>query len=144
MTRIRPRGVQSDRLSDWEDRLTAYIGERFDAPHAWGSNDCVMFGAGAVEAQTGTDPAAEFRGEYRSFAGAQRVLSKHGDGTVQGMIDPLFRRIAPAFAQRGDLVLAEGSLGVVVGNEALFPGEEGARAGLVRLPRTAWTRAWKV
>lgn len=141
-TRIRPRGRDSVRLSDWEDRLSAYLAEMFDEPHAWGTNDCVMFGAGAAEAQTGVDPAAEFRGRYRSFAGAQQVLRPHG--TVADIIDHKFRRIAPAFAQRGDLVMAQDSVGVVIGADALFPGEEGDREGLVRLPRATWTRAWKV
>lgn len=144
MTRIKTRGLSVDRLSDWEARLSAYLAERFDAPHAWGSNDCVMYGAGAVMAQTGVDPAGEFRGKYRSFAGAQRVLAKHGDGSIESIVDAKFVRIAPAYAQRGDLVMAQGSLGVVIGAAALFPGEDGSHAGSVRLARAEWTRAWKV
>lgn len=51
---------------------------------------------------------------------------------------------APAFAMRGDVVMAQGSLGICIGGSALFVGEEEGAPGLVRVVRGEWTRAWAV
>ena len=54
----------------WRQQLDALIASRMAAPFAWGAHDCCLFAADAVLAQTGEDPAAEFRGTYASAAEA--------------------------------------------------------------------------
>lgn len=135
---------QPPRLSTWEARLGTYLAERRTMPFAWGSNDCALFAAGAVEAMTGSDPAAAFRGAYRSMAGSVRALKQHGAGTLEATIDALFPAIPTGFVRRGDLVWNGEAVGVCVGAVALFVGQEGDAAGLVRVPRAEWVKGWRV
>ena len=44
----------------WRSALAAYIAETMRKPFAWGLHDCALFAAGAVEAMTGNDPAADY------------------------------------------------------------------------------------
>lgn len=132
------------RLATWEPALVAYLEACEARPFAWGRHDCALFAAGAVLAMTGEDPAARYRGRYRSAAGSLRALRRFGAGSLEAELDTLFARKAPALAMRGDLALVDGSVGVVVGGHALFVGEEGAAEGLVRHPRAAWSAAWGV
>lgn len=132
-----------ERLPDWEDRLASYIQTIADTPFEWGWNDCLMFVAGAIDAVTAKDPADEHRGQYRSRTGAIRYLKKLGFDSPEACLDALFERIPPAFARRGDLVLANECAGVCMGNIALFLGDETA-AGFERLPIERWAAAWKI
>jgi hypothetical protein len=134
----------SGRLTDWETRLGDYLARHRGAVFAWGRLDCVLFAAGAVEALTGEDPAAAVRKRYRTKIGAARKLRQQGFRTIAALMDSRFEPVQPAFAQRGDIVMAQGSLGVCVGRQALFIGEEDGAPGLVSVPLAAWERAWRV
>ena len=138
----------TDRLPDWEDRLHDYLAGLAGASFAWGTLDCALFAAGAVLAMTGDDPAAAFRDRYGTARGSVRALRKWGAGTLEATIAATFADRPLAFARRGDLALVDGplgaSVGVVVGADALFVGEEDGAAGLVRFPRAAWRRCWGV
>jgi len=148
-----PPAFGARRAGDWEAALSAFLSACEGLHYVWGEHDCALFAAGAVQAMTGADPAAAFRGRYRSKRTAAKALREIGAGTLETTIDGLFETIAPAFAQRGDLVLHEGAVGVSAGRFALFVGDalqrgEGdanvAVAGLVRVPRAAWEKAWRV
>lgn len=121
---------------------------RAAAPFRWGRNDCALFCADVVKAITGEDPVPEFRGKYRSEPGAQRALKSLGKGTLTRTLDAKFDRVEPAFAQRGDLVMVKGMVGICIGAHAVFVGVEregsNERDGLVRFGRSEWRRAWKV
>lgn len=133
------------RLPDWEPRLTAYLAEVAARPHEYGRHDCLLFVAGAVKAQTGTDFARGHRGKYSSAATAARYLKRLGFDSPALMVEANLPPKSVWFAQRGDIVAdQDGVPGVCVGGEALFVGMEEGREGLVRLPRTAWTRVWAV
>ena len=132
------------RRSDWEQRLADYLASCADAEFVWGRMDCALFAAGAVLAMTDFDPAAAFRGKYRSQAGSVRALRLYGACTLPETIATMFEDRPVAFARRGDLALHDGAVGVCVGAEAVFVGQEGDRPGLVRVPRAEWTRAWSV
>jgi len=47
-------------------------------------------------------------------------------------------------ARRGDLVLAEGNVGVCFGGYALFVGIENDEPGLIRIPFAEWQAAWAI
>ena len=128
------------RLDDWESRLGEYLAGHRRTPFAWGIHDCVLFAAGAVEALTGVDPAADVRGRYATAIGSKRTLTRMGYASVEALADAHLSRTNTAMAQRGDVVMADGSLGVCVGRDALFPGTD----GLERLPRAVWQAAWSV
>ena len=134
------------RRGDWEAALVAYVAGTAEREHAWGLFDCALDAANAVEAMTGIDFAAPFRGRYSTAAGAARILRRFGKGTVEQTVDDLFPAIAPGFARRGDLVLHEGAIGVVMGGFALVLVENASDAGAtrVRVPRHQWQKAWAV
>lgn len=137
------------RRSDWERALAAYIAECETRPYAWGEHDCALFAAGAVLAMTGDDPVPEFRGRYTTAAGSARALKRFGAGTLEATLDAKFEQRPIAFARRGDLAFHDGSVGVVMGPFALFVGgivdeAEHEQAGLIRVPRADWQKAWSV
>lgn len=132
------------RRDDWEARLIDYLAATADEPYAYGRHDCALFAAGAVLAMTDFDPAAAFRGRYSTAVGSARALRRYGAGTLEATIATMFPDRPIGFARRGDLVLHESAVGVCVGADAVFVGQEGERAGLVRVARRAWLRAWGV
>lgn len=91
--------------------LHAFLLQRADAPFAWGKNDCCLFPADAILAFTGVDIARDFRGKYRSAAGAMRAITKVAGGRTVGDAvawcaeqHGLEELAHPRCAQRGDLV----------------------------------------
>lgn len=140
------------RLTDWEERLGLFIAENRERQFAWGEWDCILFACAAVEAMTGTDPAAEYRGRYDDAKGAALALRELGQGTLVKTIDATFPHRPFGKAQRGDIVLFRGSAGICMGAFGLFVGEEALadaiatpkREGLVSIPRSLFEKAWAV
>lgn len=125
--------------------LGAYLAARQTLPFAWGSNDCVKFAAGAVQAQTGRDPLAGWP-TWTTRRGAQRAMTQVGE--LIPAVDQALTPVSPAMAQRGDIgaVVVSGpdsfcavALVVVEGDTLVGPDASGAR----RLPRSAMIRAWR-
>lgn len=134
-----------ERLSDWEQRLAAYLeplmtGARFE----WGALDCALFAADAVLAMTGHDIAAPFRGRYSTAAGSARALKRYGAGDLKSTFDTLLPPRPIGYARRGDVVMSGGAVGICAGGFALFVGQEPEHEGLIRIPRTEWAHAWSV
>ncbi|MBU2979001.1 hypothetical protein [Alteromonas sp. C1M14] len=103
------------------DALTQFILENKNKPFIWGENDCCLFAANALLAQTGYDYAAQYRNRYTTRLGAARVLVNDGhsdlvDVLTSALGDPVPRLMA----RRGDVVLVdyEGELtaGIMYGN----------------------------
>lgn len=134
------------RKPDWEARLTAYLEPLRALPFAWGQHDCCTFASGAVEAMTGVDPMPEFRGKYRSATTSLRALRRIGAGDLPRTLDAKFRTVAPSLAQRGDIVMHDGLLGICLGPVIVAVGRENEREGLVLFARADWIepRAWRV
>lgn len=147
------------RKTYWDTReFHDFLAARARQPFAWGSNDCALFAADAVEAITGTDIAEAFRGKYAdeatAFALIQSVTGKGTDAATAvgdaaewcaqhaGLVEWPY----PLLAQRGDLVTVQDAgrliAGVIhlSGRHAVSVGED----GLKRLPITAVKRAWKI
>lgn len=134
------------RLPDWEVRLAAYLEALRLRRFAWGEHDCCTFAAGAVAAMTAVDPMAEFRGRYTTAIGSARALRRYGAGTLAATLDIKFERISHALAQRGDIVMSHGLLGIGWGSFLIAVGSEGDREGLIRVERWRWSDpiAWRV
>jgi len=126
----------------WRERLDALIASRMAEPFAWGTHDCCLFAADAVLAQTGEDPAAEFRGTYASATEAVALL-KYLCG-LSAVASRAGEPVAALCAQVGDigLVAHEGRelLGVCAGPVWLVPADH----GLAALPIDSATSAWRV
>lgn len=132
------------RLPDWEDRLHAYLLTRTGLAHVFGTNDCCLFGADEVEAITGEDIAAEFRGRYTTELGAVRALRRYGAGSIAATIDTKLPRVESAFARRGDLAMVNDIVGIVIGADAIFISDVDGVSEFVRHPRADWSAAWSV
>ena len=129
------------RKPEWEAALSDWIAQAQSRAFKWGQWDCCVWAAGAVEAMTGDDPMAAFRGKYKGPKSADTALASIGAGTLVATLDGMFERIHPAFARTGDLVMFDGNVGVVdMTGAGLFV----ADAGLDCRPRALWTDAWGV
>jgi hypothetical protein len=134
------------RHPDWHARLTRYLALVSRAPFQPGTLDCATFAAGAVEAQTGVDLAADWRGYTSLEEGFQR-LSQAGLEDHVALVASLLEEVPPHLAEPGDIaVLALGrnlpSLGVVQGEAVYVLVEDGT--GLHPVPRRWIDRAFRV
>lgn len=136
------------RRQDWAARLADFIDGAKREAFAWGDGDCVMgWAARAVEAQTGVDPAAEFRGRYATVAGARRALKKTGAADLLECVAAFLPAYDhPSQAQMGDIaaIRTDGpfgfTLGIVNGETILVRGENGMHVA----PRHMAVRAYRV
>jgi hypothetical protein len=140
------------RLLGWADRLRNYLLAQQDTPFAYGSFDCLSFAAGAVEALTGINIMARFRGTYTTHLGAMRIAHRvYGCRTVPDVLAAMMQEqgwseVPPTFAQRGDVVLVAINDDLVVGimhpngREAVITTNQ----GLWRVPLSSVRRAWKI
>lgn len=56
--------------------LSDYVDETERVPFAYGSHDCLLWVAGAIERITGVDHAAAYRGRYTSLAEAKGLIGR--------------------------------------------------------------------
>jgi hypothetical protein len=128
------------RFQDWQVRFEAFLKARRREPFAWGSNDCALFAADAVEAITGEHLCPQLRG-HRNVRQALRTLAC--EGGVRGIAtQALGEPIRPVFARVGDVVVVPAgkreSLAVCNGQTALLPGPDSMAAVSMRLALAAW------
>ena len=128
------------RREDWPERLGAVLCTAMDRPFVWGEWDCVHFIAECIKAMTGRDPIPNARGQYDTEFGAGRQILRFGTDLAATCDAALGPRIHVNFAQRGDLLMHEGNLGICVDHTGAFVTPE----GLARLPVQQCTGAWRV
>jgi hypothetical protein len=142
------------RIQHWQTRAYhQFLADRKRTPYQWGVNDCALFAADGILAQTGTDIAADFRGKYHDEASAYAAIKTVCGGatvadaaaycaTQHGMAELQH----PLMAQRGDLVIVENAGSLIAGlvhlngREVAVVGDE----GWFGLPVTSVKRAWRV
>ena len=134
------------RHEDWAERLADYLAEAARWSFKQGLYDCGHFAAGAVEAMTGVDHLAPYKGRYESVRGYLRLLKDDGYDSVGAFCTAaLGEPISVLLAQRGDVVMTEQdgleALGVCNGQNAVFLSRMG---GLVELPMADCSQAWRV
>ena len=96
------------RLPDWRTRLEDYLTRVARRPFRPGRHDCALFVAGAVEAMTGEDPAAAWRGAYRSLAAGQDALHAAGFTDHVALVASACEEVPPALAAVGDIAVLPG------------------------------------
>jgi hypothetical protein len=148
------------KLPHWRTRtFDPFLRERAQMPFAWGSNDCALFAADAILANTGTDVADDFRGKYTTQLGAIRTIQQVTGGTTvadaaaycatkHGLVE----HTHPLMAKRGDLVVIEndGNLIAAVVHLNGYHAVSVSETGLVRLPiadhngKPNVVRAWSI
>jgi hypothetical protein len=125
------------RVENWESKLNAYIEENKDKAFKYGTWDCCIFTAGAVQIVTGFNHITEFK--YKTKKTAEKLL-KEGGG-IEAILDSKFdRKSIPCMAKRGDIILYNKAIGVCVGNKAIFLNEE----GYATVPMKDWEVTWGV
>jgi len=129
------------RVEDWPERLDVYIKRCESIPFQYGQHDCCTMASDWVKECTGVDPMAAWRGEYRTATGARRLM--HSAGGLEAMVtSKLGDPIPAAFAQRGDVIMADLNLGptmgIVLGINAAFPGLDGVEFRLVAHNAKVW------
>lgn len=133
-------------IQDRAAALAALIEQHRDTPFAWGVHDCCLWSATAVQAQTGSDPAARWRGTYGTRTEARALIEREFGGDIEAIPGACELVEVPVLqARRGFIVSASFkgygvSLGVCIGSRAAFAG----KAGLVFIPMERVRRAWKV
>lgn len=105
------------RPDDWPGLLDGYVQQARILPFAWGTHDCVTFTTSWHRLMTGRDVFEPFRGKYASEDEAFEVMHTRGVRTMDEAGDYLFgaSRERLEFTQRGDIVLAQGALGLCLG-----------------------------
>ena len=132
-----------ERYHGWEARLSRAYEKHRDLPGAFGTSDCFLWPADAVEAVTGFRIFAGSR-RYRTETGAAKQLRRKGFETVADAFASLFEEIPPAQAGRGDIGVVERD-GKVCGGVFTALGFVGRGVdGMITLPRAEVTRAFKV
>lgn len=128
------RGPGLTRLPDWRVRLQAYVETVRRRPFEYGETDCAIFVAGAVEAMTGEDHAAAYRGRYSTMAEGLALIDYHDHVAMVAHYLAEIPRSALAQVEVGDIAVirspdGQAALGVV-GGARVFCWTEG---GLVTI-----------
>lgn len=94
------------RLPNWRKRFETFIDQVKATPFAWGRFDCgPAFAGGIVEALTGADLVATYRGRYTTAAGALRVIRNEGFTDLSALVDALLpAHEHPSQMRLGDVV----------------------------------------
>jgi hypothetical protein len=136
--------IKPSRHSDWHPRLISYLGGIAGAVLEPGEHDCALAFAGAVEAMTGVDLGARYRGRYTTFKGGLKLLAKDGWKNPAEFVAAHCPEVHPAMAHAGDIALVATDEGDAFGmfqGEAIYvlrPGTLGLR------PRSDAKRAFHV
>ncbi len=132
------------RVRDWRARLSDTIEARRRIPFSE-ENNCGLFLADCVEAMTGVDLAANYRGQFRSLAEAIILLRKDGYADLCVFLEKHFDEIPPALARAGDVMAfpteQTGWAGGIVNGERVTVMSE---AGLATVSRELATRAFRI
>jgi hypothetical protein len=136
------------RVNNWPKVLGEQIELARDTPFAWGTHDCCLWAANVAVALTGKDPAKDWRGKYTTALEAARFIEESSGGLLElvsaGCDSVGFVSQIPAYAQRGDIVLARQGMqelaGICIGAEWVGPSKE----GLLKKPMGDAILAWRV
>lgn len=132
------------RKNQWEQKLFAYTSGVLQKPFEWGVHDCVLFAADCIEAMTGEDLAAEYRGTYSTSQGAAKIVHSAGVESLGDFLAMYLPETPVPFLQRGDIALCDGPewqfVGVCQGRTCVGPSEK----GLIHVNNSQVIRAFKV
>jgi hypothetical protein len=129
------------RHAEWEPRLAATVQDWQGRVHEpCNGRDCAAFVLACIEAVTGEALRLPLR-RYRTVQGQGRALLALGYADLQAAADGLLgARIAPLWAQRGDVVTDGAVLGVMLAGGGVAFGE----SGMAVIRRPDIVAAWPV
>jgi hypothetical protein len=130
------------RREDWPERLAAHVEAGRDKVFRYGDHDCCTFAASWIREATGDDPLGDLRGAWTNEREALRLLAE--ESLRDRATAALGEEIAPALAQRGDIVLHDlggrEGLGICLGERFAAPID----LGITFVPMTHAVAAWRV
>lgn len=92
------------RIPGWNARLSAHLQSLDRVPQDWTGNDCLLrLVGGAIEALTGQDVVAPWRGRWTSAIGAGRVMRNDGFDNLGDAVASVLREVHPSRARTGDV-----------------------------------------
>jgi hypothetical protein len=131
------------RREDWPARLADLIERNRTRPCVYGEHDCCLWAAADVEALTGIDPGAAYRGTYSTKTEAARLLASVGG--IEALADRWLPALAsPRQAMRGDVVMIRSEIGPALAVNLGARIAAVSPAGLSFLPAAAALKAWRV
>ncbi|NEI70950.1 hypothetical protein GR212_15305 [Rhizobium lusitanum] len=96
--------IELTRVDDWRRRFAEEIDRMWRTPFNWDGHDCVVGLAGNMAlAITGVDCAAEYRGTYKTAAGALKVMRAAGFENIGDMVASFLPEVHPSLAHVGDI-----------------------------------------
>lgn len=131
---------RADWAPNWRSELIRYLDQQEGKPFEFGTHDCLIMTAGAVQVLTGTDHAEPYRGRYTSLSGARKVVGK----SFLKLVKSILAEIHPSEALDGDVIAKH------EGREWIFGVLMGANFYVVRpdglgiLPRSVADKAFRV
>lgn len=105
--------------TDWAERLAGFFAAQAGGTFAYGVKDCCLFVADGVQAMTGADLMADYRGRYNSEEEIKQIVAEENASCLTALIrrrlkDAGLRVKEAGFAMRGDIALLdEGAMGLV-------------------------------
>ena len=130
----------TSRAVNWEEVWSSFMMGARKTPFVWGESDCMIFAGENVLILTGVDLVSSHKGKYSTEREAIAYLKKAGYDRPVDMVASHLEEVSVSMAQRGDLVMYQGNLGVCMAGLSLFKGEK--ETELVRT--LDCSRAWKV
>lgn len=137
------------RLPNWESKFADWQKAAFGRPFSWGDADCCLTVCDGLLAITGIDPAASFRGNYKTKRGAYAALKRFAGGGLSETVEKItadlgWPEVPRLTARRGDVGLVDTEFGealaICTGPKWAVQGEH----GLVFLSIKSGLRAWRV
>src|SRR3984885_8915801 len=103
------------RHKHWDTRMFhQFLLDSATTPFEWGTHDCCLYAANAIQSFTGIDLADDFRGKYADQLSAFRLVSSLTGGTTVADAAAycankhgLAEHTHPLMAKRGDLVVID-------------------------------------
>lgn len=95
----------SARVTGWDRALEDLAIAHASIIPEWGVSDCLMTAANAIKAVVGDDPLSQFRGKYKTEAGAARKMRQNGCENVKDVFE-VYLGLEPInrlSARRGDV-----------------------------------------
>jgi hypothetical protein len=99
----------STKMAGWEGRLVKFLQSRAGVPFKWGTNDCCIFVADAIEQMNAVDVGYWFRGKFTKRNEAFKLMQEYSGGSTAETWDRIardnnFREINQESLQFGDIV----------------------------------------
>lgn len=138
--------TSSTRADGWDRAIEEIATRHMAIIPEWGASDCLMTVADAMRAVVGATPLEQFRGRYKTEAGAARKMRQNGCANVKDAFET-FLGLEPVnrlSARRGDvgvmLINGEYAAGFVCGSGFAVKQPH----GLTFFPVTEIDQAYKV